>query len=165
MAKYRKTVVLRHLGTWYHVYDDDAIVISNITQYKLFNDIKTEKLAVGFPDISIEKVISDLELYKINYILIYDDNILHDFGENNAYDKFVEGNVILPGMEHIRSDRIAEGSFVVQYNNEPEETYTIGENISQDAKLVVEAIKHDIGDIFDIGDDKVRIVSKNIKIT
>lgn len=164
MKEYNDVVVLYHLGTWYKVYEDDAIIVSKLMQFKLIEDRFTKKIAVGFPDVSIEKVVDALDAYKINYILIYDDKKLHDFGEKNGYFKFLKGEIILP-IEHpiSKGEKEFNVTFVVKYNDEPEQRFIVGENISAEAKLVELIMKHSEGEKFMIGKDEVTLIRKEIR--
>jgi len=80
-----KTIRLIHLGSWYKCYGDDALIISFVTDYKLFEDSRTLQPTVGFPETSIDKVVDNLKANKINYILVNDSDRIYDFGDENNY--------------------------------------------------------------------------------
>lgn len=86
---YREYVVLLKVGTFYNVYFDDAILISDLFGYKmkkLDNNINN----CGFPVTALNNVKYMLEQKKINYIVIdrahnYEENEKEDFKKENTY--------------------------------------------------------------------------------
>lgn len=159
-----KCVKLYHKGNWYKAYNDDAKIVAFIMDYKLFEDIKSTVPSVGFPESSLEKVIDALCRNKINYILPYDENKLRDFGKENNYDKFLFHDLPFSYVvDGFQAKKKPKGSFIVKYDNEPEEEFVIGENINEDAELVKCVEKGNVGDILSINDYKIEIISKNIE--
>ena len=59
----KESIVIRKSGGFYSVFDDDAIVVSYLTGYKVVNG------KAGFPINSLDKVINLLEDNKVNYIV------------------------------------------------------------------------------------------------
>ena len=57
------SVVIRRSGGFYYVFDDDAMIISYLTGYKVSGD------RCGFPLNSLSKVTNLLEDNSINYIV------------------------------------------------------------------------------------------------
>ena len=70
------TLVMIRVGNFYHIYDEDAIIMFYLFKYKI-NDNK-----VGFPIRSLEKVINKLIKNNINYYV--DENNFKYF-DNNGY--------------------------------------------------------------------------------
>ena len=70
------TLVMIIVGNFYHIYDEDAIIMFYLFKYKI-NDNK-----VGFPIRSLEKVINKLIKNNINYYV--DENNFKYF-DNNGY--------------------------------------------------------------------------------
>ena len=64
---YSNTIIIIKIGNFYETYDKDAIIINQITKYKLKYK---NSITVGFPLISLDKVKSKLEDLRINYIII-----------------------------------------------------------------------------------------------
>ena len=156
-------VRLIHLGTWYKCYGNDAKVISFITNYKLFEDIRTGIPSVGFPESSLTKVTNYLRLNKINYILVNDDKEI-DFGIENNYNRFLFND--LPFSYVIEGQTIQKkpkGSFVVQYEEEEPEEFIINENIRDDAELTNKVATAKINDIIVINEYKIKIIDKKIE--
>lgn len=162
--KYPKTIKLYHFGTWYKAYNDDAKIISFLMDYKLFEDESSGTPTVGFPEISIDKVEINLRNNKVNYILINDGEVLKDFGSKNNYERFLYNDLplsYLKGTHRVTSS--PKGSFVVKYNNDPEEEFVISENgINENAELVKKVISHDLGENFDINGNTVTLLKKDI---
>ena len=74
-------VVLRKVGGFYHVFDDDTYILNYLFNYKIVGN------RVGFPISAINKVINTLEEKKINYEL---EGKKYDFKRKNNYEKFKE---------------------------------------------------------------------------
>ena len=62
-------VVLLKIGTFYECYNDDANIISYLFQYKI-KILSSGDKNCGFPLVSYNRVISNLESRNINYISI-----------------------------------------------------------------------------------------------
>lgn len=157
-----KYVKLKHLGSWYKAYDDDAKIISFITDYKLFEDNFTLKPSIGFPERLIDKVIEILIKNKINYQIVGDKEESHDFGVYNNYDRFLYQNLPFSYVAGNKIEKKPYGKFKVKYDGEPEEEYVIGENINEGTELVKKVIENNIGDIICINNFKIEIISKEI---
>ena len=80
------SVVIRKSGGFYYAFDDDAIIISYLTGYKVSGD------RCGFPLNSLSKVTNLLEDNSINYIVRekMEDVDRKDFKKNNKYDKILD---------------------------------------------------------------------------
>ena len=70
---YKEYVVFIRMGNFYETYNNDAYIISKIMNYKVKNI--SNNVRVGFPIISLNKVLDELNNNKINYIVIEKDEI------------------------------------------------------------------------------------------
>ena len=161
---HKDTVILKHLGTWYKVNNNDAIIISFLMDYEIVKEIRYGNPKVGFPESSIDKVVYLLEKNKINYMLKYDDDKFVDFKEENNYQRFLNGNypdyyVTVRGEYR----KPKSGSFIVQYEGEEPQKYVIGEDINEDAELTKKVIDSNIGEIISINGYNVKIIEKDIE--
>ena len=79
-------VVIRWTGGFYNVFDDDAIIISYLTGYKITSG------RCGFPLNSLNKVTNLLEDNTINYIVRdnMEDIDNKNYKKLNMYDKILE---------------------------------------------------------------------------
>ena len=78
---------------WLHAYNDDAVVISNIIGYKLYERFNGLN-AIGFPKEYLSKVINALKYYSIGYS-IFDDDIkivYPDSQYNECLEKRIYGD-------------------------------------------------------------------------
>lgn len=57
------SILIRKVGGFYNVFDDDAIIISYLTGYKVVNG------RCGFPINSLNKVVNILEDNKVNFVV------------------------------------------------------------------------------------------------
>ena len=78
-------------GNFYISIDNDALIISNIFNYKIKESNKIIK--VGFPVNSINKIIMKLETLKLNYLIA--DSVITNKSDikNSSYDEYLN-NVI-----------------------------------------------------------------------
>ena len=79
--QYQNCIVMLKVGSFYHVYNKDAILMFYFFSYKILEN------RVGFPISTLSKVIRFLRKNEINYY-VYDEK-LEEF-EINHYDLFVE---------------------------------------------------------------------------
>ena len=84
-------IVLFKIGTFYEVYNKDAIIISYLFKYKLKNLTFSDK-SCGFPIVSINKVRYLLENKNINYIMLdkshnYEEEDKINFKKKNKYNE------------------------------------------------------------------------------
>lgn len=124
-GKYEKSsdyVLLREIGKFVSVFDEDSIIISYLMGYKIVNS------KVGFPSNVLVKVINKLEDNNINYLIKYKDNKedKKDFNKNNNYKKILEkGKKVLelremkdnitPKLEILEIEKLEK---IVKYINE-----------------------------------------------
>lgn len=82
----KECVVIRKTGGFYNAFDDDAIIISYLTGYKISGG------RCGFPINSLDKVVNLLEDNKVNYIV--KENMIEvnkkSFKKNNKYNKILD---------------------------------------------------------------------------
>ena len=79
-----RSIVIRKTGGFYQVFDNDALIISYLFNYKIIN------FKCGFPLIAINKVINTLEEKKINFIIKDEEEIVKNFKNKNTYSKYLE---------------------------------------------------------------------------
>ena len=80
------SVVIRRTGGFYNVFDDDAIIVSYLTGYKVSNS------KCGFPINSLNKVTNLLDDNTINYVVRenMEDVDSRNYKKLNKYDKVLE---------------------------------------------------------------------------
>ena len=90
-------VVFIKIGNFYECYNSDANVISYLFGYKIKSLVNEDKVC-GFPLVSVNKVLNNLENRSINYILI---DKAHNYEEtdkinykkkNNYYELLAKAN-------------------------------------------------------------------------
>ncbi len=91
-AKYSKYVILIKVGIFYETYNEDAYILNNLFNYKIRNINNVKQ--VGFPVNSYDKVITKLNKFKINYLIIDKEIIRKKFNKNN-YNEFLNKNLSL----------------------------------------------------------------------
>ena len=86
--KYKEYIIMLKYGNFYEILGNDALIINNLFGYKINKLSNTFK--VGFPVSSINNVVSKLNNYNINYIVIDKEEIIkiRDFEINN-YNKYI----------------------------------------------------------------------------
>lgn len=72
----KKSILIRKVGLFYNVFDNDALIINYLFDYKIINN------RCGFPINAIEKVKNTLSDKKVNYII---DDEMVDFKKENKY--------------------------------------------------------------------------------
>lgn len=78
-------VVIRKIGGFYNIFDNDAIIINYLFDYKIVNNRS------GFPLNSLDKVINILEDNKVSYKVIDNDATF----KNKDYKKVNKYNYVL----------------------------------------------------------------------
>ena len=151
---------------WFHAYNDDAIVISNIIGYKLFERFNG-MIAIGFPREYLKKVTNALKHYNIGYS-IFDDGIIIKYPNSKYKERldsdFVNKNYVFYNLTNYVTKNIIKGSFTIQYNDEEPITREVGVSINPKAKIVEFVAKNEIGNSYEYGDDIIKIISKNLDI-
>ena len=72
--EYKEYIILFKSGSFYVCFNEDAIVMNKIFNYKLV-ELK-ENVGIGFPISLIDKNLNILEKNKINYIIVEQKNII-----------------------------------------------------------------------------------------
>ena len=82
----KENVIIRRTGGFYNVFDDDAIIISYLTGYKIVGG------RCGFPINSLDKVTNALDNNSVNYVV--KENMIDvdkkNFKRNNKYNKVLD---------------------------------------------------------------------------
>ena len=85
--KYKEFIIMIKFGNFYEIFDKDAVIASNILNYKLSKISDTVKC--GFPISSLDKVLKLLKDKQINYVVIENNNVINEQNfENNIYNNF-----------------------------------------------------------------------------
>lgn len=87
--EYKDYIILIKSGSFYCSFDEDAVVLKKVFNYKI-NQLKSG-IKVGFPTSLIEKNTNILRKQKINYIIVEDKKVVkrEKFKFNN-YSKYIE---------------------------------------------------------------------------
>jgi len=85
--KYLKYIILIKSGNFYIALGDDAKIINNILGYQIKEFSNTVK--IGFPIISLNKVLDKLDTLKINYMIIDKNVDLKKKYNKNNYNKYL----------------------------------------------------------------------------
>ena len=84
--KYKDYVIFIKCGNFYEVFENDALIINHLFNYKIKSFSNTFK--AGFPVSKLDDVTLKLSDLKVNYLVIKpDDNIIGKFS-NNTYSKY-----------------------------------------------------------------------------
>ena len=84
---YSKYIVIIKKGNFFISFDNDALILSNIFNYKIIQSNNNFK--VGFPVNSLSKIIMKLESLKLNYIVVDKDIIEKNKFKDNTYDEYL----------------------------------------------------------------------------
>ena len=79
------SIIIIKSGLFYNVYGRDAIIISNITNYKLF--FYNDKLCISFPKESLNLLLSRLRTRNIGYIVLNKNSKEIYLGKDVSYIK------------------------------------------------------------------------------
>ena len=85
---YNRSIIIRKSGGFYQVFDNDALIISYLFNYKITNH------KCGFPIIAINKIMNVLEEKNINYIIKDEEEIVKNFRCKNTYSMYLEKSKI-----------------------------------------------------------------------
>ena len=91
---HKDSICLFKVGTFFHCYNRDTYILSYLFGYKI-RDIEKDGKECGFPVGAVNKVISQLEHKKINYVIIdkrnnYNEEEFCNFNDLNNYKKYFE---------------------------------------------------------------------------
>lgn len=79
-----RSIIFRKVGSFYQTFDDDALIISYLFNYKVIN------YKCGFPINAIDKITTKLEENTINYIIKQEVEVIKNYQDKNNYDKYLE---------------------------------------------------------------------------
>ena len=87
-------ILLKQIGKFINVYNDDAYILHSIFGYKLVGEGKNDKL--GFPSTVIDKIIDKLDSLSINYEIYYKKELesSKDFKKKNNYQKYLDQGLL-----------------------------------------------------------------------
>ncbi|MBQ9181212.1 MAG: hypothetical protein IJ134_01025 [Bacilli bacterium] len=119
---YKEYILIFKVGSFYIMFDKDALIMNYLFKYKLINIRDTYKC--GFPISSINKIKNILNLRSINYVVISNTLYISKF-ENNNYSKY---NFDIDNLKnnYIRIDKI------IKYLND---------NINNDISDIIDKIE------------------------
>lgn len=83
MKKNENYLIIRKVGLFYNAFDDDAIILNYLLDYKIING------RCGFPENAVNKVINILEDKKINYLIMEEEEKKQNFKNINQYSKYL----------------------------------------------------------------------------
>lgn len=86
-STYKEYVILLKSGNFYITFNKDAIIMNNIFNYQI-KQVK-DYIKIGFPIISINKIVNELTLRKVNYVIINNEIINKKKFSNNSYKKYL----------------------------------------------------------------------------
>ena len=91
---HNRDICMFKVGTFYHIYNKDAEILSYIFKYKI-KEIGENLKECGFPIAALPKVMAKLENLKINYLTLdrrnnYDVDAKEDYKKLNNYEKYYE---------------------------------------------------------------------------
>lgn len=101
--EYKEYIILFKSGSFYICFDNDAVIMNKIFNYKLV-ELKNG-MKIGFPIALIDKNLNVLEKNKINYIIIEKNNIKlrKKFKFNNYYKYNEELDYVLNVCSRIQN--------------------------------------------------------------
>ena len=88
------SICLYKVGTFYHAYVRDAVIMSFFLDHKI-KELGENHKECGFPIGAVNKITAKLQNSQINYLLIdrrnnYDVDEKEDYKENNKYNSIYE---------------------------------------------------------------------------
>lgn len=90
--------LVKGIGKFYNVYNDDAIIISYLMGYKV-----RENKTCGFPDNALNKVINKLEDKKISYIVTMSRKSIDNIKSGIKRNKYLYENEYIDEAEYFAS--------------------------------------------------------------
>ena len=73
--EYKEYLILFKSGIFYEAFDEDAVILNRLFNYK--TSVKKNNTRAGFPVSNIEKVKKELEVKRINYLIIENKKIVY----------------------------------------------------------------------------------------
>lgn len=85
--KYKNSIVLIKVGLFYNIYNEDAIIIHNLTKYKLYNN--NGIMCTSFTDKSIDLILSRLRSLNVGYIVKTNKEVTRYVGKTDSYKELL----------------------------------------------------------------------------
>ncbi len=82
---YDKYLIIIKSGNFYICINEDALILHKLFNYKIIE--LNNFIKVGFPLSNIDKIVNDIELKQINYIIVDEEIIQKQKYKNNQYNK------------------------------------------------------------------------------
>ena len=96
--------------SWVRAYDNDACVMSTIFNYRVFKDMQTGLLCVGFPTSTLSRVVKKLQALSVSYNFVnYKEEVFKDFKEDNMYSVYLDSYIP-------RNNKVEVGDAVIVEN-------------------------------------------------
>ena len=93
-TQYPNTVILQLRGGFYNAFDDSAIVLSEIMDYKL-NQSSSGKYKSGFPVNVLDKVLTQFKNHHVNTIVFDNEKIVDNIDfEDNSFINYVDEELL-----------------------------------------------------------------------
>lgn len=104
---FETTVVIIKIGTFYEVYNNDAIILSYLLNYKI-REVGINDINCGFPSTALNKVKTKLENEKIDYLIVdkvhsYEEIEKLTYKSDNKYEEILNNaNIYVDKMKRIK---------------------------------------------------------------
>lgn len=85
--KYKNSVILIKVGLFYNTYNEDAIIIHNLTKYKLYNN--NGIMCTSFTDKSIDLILSRLRSLNVGYVVKTNKEVTRYVGKIDSYKELL----------------------------------------------------------------------------
>ncbi len=82
---YIKYLIIIKSGNFYICINEDALILHKLFNYKIIE--LNNFIKVGFPLSNIDKIVNDIELKQINYLIVDEEIIQKQKYKNNQYNK------------------------------------------------------------------------------
>lgn len=86
--EYKNSIILIKMGLFYNTYNEDAIIIHNLTKYKLYNN--NGIMCTSFTDKSIDLVLSRLRSMNVGYIVKTSKELTKFIGRVVSYKELLD---------------------------------------------------------------------------
>ena len=86
--EYKNSIILIKIGLFYNAYNEDAIIIHNLTKYKLYNN--NGIMCTSFTDKSIDLVLSRLRSMNVSYIVKTSKELTKYIGRVISYKELLD---------------------------------------------------------------------------
>lgn len=86
--EYKNSIILIKIGLFYNAYNEDAIIMHNLTKYKLYNN--NGIMCTSFTDKSIDLVLSRLRSMNVSYIVKTSKELTKFIGRVVSYKELLD---------------------------------------------------------------------------